>query len=64
MGTRHQRLAVQEMLHLALASNLLTAVGASPHFRRPNFPQRSKYYPPSLQLPVTLRPFDERTRDH
>ena len=54
--------AVQEMLHLALASNLLTAIGAAPHFRRPNFPQRSKYYPPSLQM--TLRPFDERTLDH
>lgn len=54
--------AVQEMLHLALASNLLTALGASPHFWRPNFPQRSKYYPPSLQM--TLRSFDERTLDH
>ena len=54
--------AVQEMLHLALASNLLTALGASPHLRRPNFPQRSRYYPPSMQL--TLRPFDERTLDH
>lgn len=54
--------AAQEMLHLALVSNLLTALGASPHFRRPNFPQRSKYYPPSLQL--TLRPLDEKTLDH
>ena len=54
--------AVQEMLHLALASNLLTALGAAPHLRRPNFPQRSRYYPPSMQL--TLRPFDERTLDH
>lgn len=54
--------AVQEMLHLALASNLLTALGAAPHLRRPNFPQRSKYYPPTLQL--TLRGFDERTLDH
>lgn len=54
--------AVQEMLHLALASNLLTAIGAAPQLRRPNFPQRSKYYPPSLQL--TLRPFDGRTLDH
>lgn len=54
--------AVQEMLHLALAGNLLTSLGASPHFRRPNFPQRSKYYPPTLQL--TLRGFDERTLDH
>ena len=54
--------AVQEMLHLALASNLLTALGAAPHLRRPNFPQRSRYYPPSMQL--TLRPLDERTLDH
>lgn len=54
--------AVQEMLHLALASNLLTSLGAAPHFRRPNLPQRSKYYPPTMQL--TLRGFDERTLDH
>ncbi len=54
--------AVQEMLHLAMASNLLTCLGASPHLRRPNFPQRSKYYPPTLQM--SLRPFDERTLDH
>src|SRR5689334_10696481 len=25
----------QEMLHLALATNLLTAIGAAPHFERP-----------------------------
>jgi hypothetical protein len=54
--------AIQEMLHLALASNLLTAIGAAPHLRRPNFPQRSKYYPPSVQL--SLRPFDAQTLDH
>jgi hypothetical protein len=54
--------AVQEMLHLALASNLLTSLGAAPHLRRPNLPQRSRYFPPTLQL--TLRPFDERTLDH
>ena len=27
----------QEMLHLALATNLLTAIGAAPHLHRPNF---------------------------
>ena len=54
--------AVQEMGHLALVSNLLTAVGAAPHLRRPNLPQRSKYYPPSLQM--SLRPLDARTLDH
>jgi hypothetical protein len=28
----------QEMPHLALATNILTAIGAAPHFERPNFP--------------------------
>src|SRR4029453_11564356 len=27
----------QEMPHLALATNLLTAIGAAPHLHRPNF---------------------------
>ena len=34
----------QEMLHLALATNLLTAVGAAPHFERPNFPILSRWF--------------------
>ncbi|MFL5700644.1 MAG: ferritin-like domain-containing protein, partial [Ktedonobacteraceae bacterium] len=34
--------ATQEMLHLALVSNLLSAIGASPFFSRPNFPQKSR----------------------
>ena len=42
--------AAQEMLHLALASNLLTAIGGAPHFSRPNFPQPAKYYPPGFEL--------------
>jgi hypothetical protein len=54
--------AVQEMGHLVLASNLLTSIGAAPHLRRPNFPQRSRYYPPAIQL--TLRAFDETALDH
>jgi hypothetical protein len=35
----------QEMLHLALATNLLTAIGAAPHLYRPNFPILSRWYP-------------------
>lgn len=54
--------AAQEMLHLALVSNLLTAVGAVPHFERPNFPQQAKYYPPGVQL--ALVPFGERALRH
>ena len=36
-------IAVQEMLHLGLASNLLTAIGGAPYFRRANFPQGHTY---------------------
>ena len=50
--------AAQEMLHLASASNLLTALGAAPHFNRPNFPQPAKYYPPGFEL--ALMPFSEQ----
>jgi hypothetical protein len=54
--------ASQEMLHLALASNLLSSLGAGPHFTRPNFPQYAKYYPPGIQL--ALRPFGEEALQH
>src|SRR5947199_7649471 len=49
--------AAQEMLHLALVSNLLTSIGAIPFFGRPNFPSQSKYYPPGIQL--ALLPFGQ-----
>lgn len=49
-------IARQEMEHLGLVCNLLNAVGADPHFKRPNFPQPAKRYP--LQIPFWLAPFD------
>ena len=52
----------QEMLHLALAVNLLTAIGAAPHLHRPNFPVLSRWYPPGVQL--ALLPFGERALRH
>src|SRR5690242_15739249 len=52
----------QEMLHLALATNVLTAVGAAPHFERPNFPILSRWYPPGVQ--IALVPFGERALRH
>ena len=52
----------QEMLHLALATNILTAVGAAPHFERPNFPILSRWYPPDVQ--IALLPFGERALRH
>jgi len=52
----------QEMLHLALATNILTAVGAAPHFERPNFPIMSRWYPEDVQ--IALLPFGERALRH
>lgn len=56
------RVAAQEMLHLALCNNLLTAVGGAPHFRRPNFPQRASYFPAGVQF--DLLPFGETALRH
>ncbi len=46
-------IARQEMEHLGLVANLLTAIGEAPHFLRPPFPIPSDYYPvddpPSLE---------------
>jgi hypothetical protein len=50
------------MLHLALATNLLTAIGAAPHLHRPNFPILSRWYPPGVQ--VALLRFGERALRH
>jgi hypothetical protein len=52
----------QEMLHLALSTNILTAVGAAPHFERPNFPILSHWYPPGVQ--IALVGFGERALRH
>ncbi len=49
--------ATEEMLHLALVHNLLSAIGAAPHFARPNFPAPAHHYPPGVNL--TLVPFGE-----
>jgi len=52
----------QEMLHLALATNILIAIGAAPHFERPNLPILSRWYPPGVQ--IALLPFGERALRH
>jgi rubrerythrin len=39
------RVAREEMAHLGTVTNLLTAIGGAPQFRRPNFPQLSRYFP-------------------
>jgi ferritin-like protein len=55
-------IAVEEMLHLALVANLMAAIGAAPTFGRPNFPRRSGYFPPNVQL--DLLPFGEQALLH
>ncbi|HEY0933968.1 MAG TPA: ferritin-like domain-containing protein [Trebonia sp.] len=55
-------IAAQEMLHLALVQNLLSAVGAAPHLSRPNFPQPASHYPAGVHL--TLLPFGEQALRH
>lgn len=53
--------AAEEMLHLAQAWNLLSAMGGMPWYGRPNFPQPCQYYP--LNLPLETRPFGLETLD-
>jgi CDGSH-type Zn-finger protein/truncated hemoglobin YjbI len=55
-------IATQEMLHLALVQNLLSAVGGAPHLTRPNLPQPAGHYPPGVIL--TLLPFGEESLRH
>jgi len=49
------RVAQEEMGHLGTVCNLLSAVGAPPHFNRPNFPKSTSYYP----FPFDLVPFGD-----
>jgi Ferritin-like len=55
-------IAAQEMLHLALVQNLLSAIGAAPHLTRPNFPQPAGHYPAGVHL--ALLPFGEQALRH
>ena len=55
------QIAIEEMLHMGLACNILTAVGGAPHLRRPNLPSSPKAYPPSFRL--ALVPFCRESLD-
>jgi hypothetical protein len=54
------RVATEEMLHLALVHNLLSALGAAPHLGRPNLPAPAHHYPAGVNL--ALVPFGEPAR--
>jgi Ferritin-like len=56
------RVATEEMLHLALVHNLLSAIGAAPHLSRPNLPAPAHHYPAGVNL--TLVPFGEPALRH
>ena len=54
--------AVEEMTHLALASNLSSAIGGAPHLSRPNFPIPPGYHPSGVV--VELARFSPAVLDH
>ena len=53
------QVAIEEMVHMCLACNLLTAIGAAPHVRRPNLPSSNRAYGPGFSLEFT--PFNRDT---
>src|SRR5215467_8439713 len=54
--------ATEEMLHLALVHNVLSAIGSAPHLSRPNLPAPAHHYPAGVNL--TLVPFGEPALQH
>src|SRR6266576_4429675 len=55
-------IAAQEMLHVSLVQNLLSAIGAAPHLSRPNYQQPASHYPAGVHL--VLVPFGEEALRH
>src|SRR5215470_3361998 len=55
-------IAIEEMLHLALVFNVMTAIGAAPPLSRPNFPRSSGDLPGGIQF--RLLPFGTDSLTH
>jgi hypothetical protein len=55
-------IAIEEMLHLALVMNVMTAIGAAPSLARPNFPRHSVFLPPGVEF--ALLPFGADSLTH
>src|SRR6266436_5242309 len=55
-------IAIEEMLHLALVMNVMTAIGAAPSLARPNFPRHSEFLPPGAEF--ALLPFGADSLTH
>jgi CDGSH-type Zn-finger protein/uncharacterized Fe-S cluster protein YjdI len=54
--------AIEEMTHLALVTNLTMAIGGAPHMARPNFPVGAGLHPGGMVL--ELAGFDRDTLQH
>lgn len=59
-GALMTMVARQEMEHMGLVLNLLSAIGGTPYFQRPNFPQRKERYG-KLGIKSELTRFDKET---
>jgi hypothetical protein len=55
-------IAIEEMLHLALVFNVMTAIGAAPPLSRPNFPRDSEDLPGAVHF--RLLPFGKDSLTH
>jgi CDGSH-type Zn-finger protein/uncharacterized Fe-S cluster protein YjdI len=54
--------AIEEMAHLTMVANIMSAIGGTPHFGRQNFPIAAGYHPSGIV--VKLAPFNAATLDH
>ena len=54
--------AIEEMAHLTMVANIMSAIGGAPHFGRQNFPVAAGYHPSGVV--VKLAPFTPATLDH
>jgi CDGSH-type Zn-finger protein/uncharacterized Fe-S cluster protein YjdI len=57
-----QSVAMEEMGHLCIVGNLMTALGANPHFNRPMFPVEAGPYPAGFA--IRLQAFSPETIEH
>ncbi len=54
--------AMEEMAHLCIVGNLMTALGANPHYNRPSFPVEAGPYPAGFA--IRLQAFSVATIEH
>lgn len=55
-------IAIEEMSHLTMVANIISAIGGTPHFARQNFPIAAGYHPSGIV--VKLAPFNMASLNH